>query len=233
MKYLAERSGKSYPGRAYTQVFVHGDALHSMAAGLTFLPEAYAQALAAKQPGALVGLTSELAHQWYGIGIASKDWSGLWLSEGVSAFLADTFLGQRLGNESYEKQIEHSRQIYNELRAEDKDRPLSDADWPAPQDPGGEIPAQKGVCFLYLVHGLVGDAAFWEALRLYTAAQWGHPATGEDFQNAFKAINTGESSPGKKTGAGRRKQSEKKNSPKTLDNLFDLWVYGIPDGVAK
>ena len=49
MHYLAERTGKHYPGQTYTQVFTHGDAIRSMAAGLTLLPESYAQGLG-KQP---------------------------------------------------------------------------------------------------------------------------------------------------------------------------------------
>jgi len=35
MRYLAERTGKHYPGQTYTQVFIHGDAIRSMAGGLT------------------------------------------------------------------------------------------------------------------------------------------------------------------------------------------------------
>jgi len=104
MHYLAERTGKHYPGQTYTQVFTHGDATRAMAAGLTLLPESYAQGLG-KQPEDLRLLASELAHQWYGIGIASRDWADLWLSEGVSAFLADAFLGQRFGKETYEREI--------------------------------------------------------------------------------------------------------------------------------
>jgi len=227
MSYLGERSGKPYPGQTYTQVFTHGDVIRSTAAGLTLLPESYAQGLG-KQPDTLWLLTSELAHQWYGVAIASKDWSDLWLSEGVSAFLADAFLGQRFGKESYEREIEHSRQIYNRWRAQGKDRPLSNTGWTTRQDADGEIPVHKGVCFLYQVDELVGDSAFWEGLRLYTSEQWDQAATSEDFQKAFEAINRGNRTTGKKGVVAVRK-----NGAKTLDNLFDLWVYGIPSGIAK
>jgi aminopeptidase N len=226
IRYLGERSGKRYPGQTYTQVFTHGDAIHSMAAGLTLLPESYAQALG--KPDALWSLTSELAHQWYGVGIASKDWSDLWLSEGVSAFLADAFLGQRLGLESYERAIEHSRQIYNQFRAQGKDRWLSYTEWTTRQEADGEIPTYKGAYFLYLVHELVGDSAFWEKLRSYTNMQWGQAATSEDFQKAFAGLGRDNPGTGKKGGGATRK-----SSASSLDNLFDLWVYGIPSGNAK
>jgi aminopeptidase N len=227
MRYLGERSGKHYAGQTYTQVFIHGGMTRSMAAGLTLLPESYAKELG-KQPDALWVLTSELAHQWYGVGIASKDWSDLWLSEGVSAFLADTFLGQRFGRESYDREIEHSRHIYNQFRTQGKDRSLSYTGWTTRQEADGEIPTHKGAFFLYLVHELVGDSAFWEGLRLYTSEHWDQAVTSEDFQKAFEATSRSNPRIGKKKGLAVGKKSAN-----TLDNLFDLWAYGIPSGIAK
>jgi aminopeptidase N len=231
MKYLAEQTGKHYPGQTYTLVSTHGDGSRSMAAGLTLLPESCTQGLG-KQPDSLWLLTSELAHQWYGVGIAVKDWSDLWLSEGVSAFLADAFLGQRLGKEAYEQEIQHSRQIYNQLRAEGKDRSLSDTGWTTRQEADGDLPKHKGASFLHLASVLMGDSAFWNGLRLYTSDQWGRAATSEDLQKAFDAVNTDNGSTGKEAGASKRKKNSK-NTPKPLDKLFDLWVYGVPNTGPK
>jgi len=227
MRYLGERSGKHYPGQTYTQVFAHGDAIRSMAAGLTLLPESYAQRLG-KQPDALWFLASELGKQWYGVGIALKDWSDLWLSEGVSAFLADTFLGQRFGQEGFRQGIEHSRQIYNELRTQGQDRSLSYTGWATYREADGEIPVHKAVCFLSLVHEVVGDSAFWERLRFYTGKRWNQAATSEDFQQAFGAMIGDDQRTVKKKGGAARE-----NSANTLDNLFGLWVYGIPNRTGK
>jgi aminopeptidase N len=233
MHYLAERTGKHYPAMTYTQVFAHGDAVRSMA-GLTLLPESYAQGLA--KPENLRLLASELAHQWYGVAIAVQDWSDLWLSDGVSAFLADGFLGQRLGKESYEREIQRSRQIFNQRHAEGKDRQLSGAEWTMRQEADGEIPEHKGAWFLYLANQLVGDNVFWNGLRLYTSDQWGHTASSEDLQKAFDAVNTGNRSAAKNgDGASGRKnkKSSAKNAGTPLDNLFDLWVYGIPNTTSR
>jgi aminopeptidase N len=232
MRYLAERTGKHYPGMTYTQVFTHGDAVHSMA-GLTLLPESYAQGLA-KQPEDLQLLAREMAHQWYGIGIDVKDWSDLWLSEGISAFLADSFLERRFGKVRYRREIQRSRQIFNQLHAEGTDRQLSGAEWTTRQEADGEIPEHKGAWFLYLVTQLVGDNAFWNGLRLYTSEQWGHAAASEDLQRAFDAVSTGDRSAGKKGGGtSGRKQKSAKNAATPLDNLFDLWVYGIASTTSR
>ncbi len=227
IRYLAERTGKPYPGPAYTQVFVHGDAARSLAGGVALLPETCAQGLS-KEPEKLWLLARVLASQWYGIGIAVKDWSDLWLSEGVSGFVADAFLGQRFGAEAYERGILRSRQIYDRLRAAGKDRPLSYTEWTTRQDAGGDIPLHKGVCFLYVVHELVGETVFWERLRVYTDAEWSEPASSEDLQNVFRGAI-----PEQRKGGQRGGRDRGKATAKNLGSLFDLWVYGIPPDTSS
>jgi aminopeptidase N len=231
LRFLAKRSGKRYPGERYTEVFLHGDTVRAVFARLALLPEAYGKASGNKQD-LLWLLTSELAQQWYGIEIAPKDWSDLWLSKGVSAFLADEFLGQRFGEESYERQIEQSRQNYNVLRAEGKDRPLSNSDWRTRQDLDEEVPVHKGICFLYSLNDLVGANAFSDGLRLYTDGHWGQTASSEDFQNAFRWVYSADGSKTKKTVKPYKGKGEgKRDPPETpLDRLFDLWVYGFASG---
>ena len=224
--YLAERTGKRYPGETYTQVLVHGDAVHSMAGGLTLLPESYAQELA-KQPDSLWLLTDALAHQWFGVAITAKDWSDLWLNEGISAFVAATYLGQRSGKESFEREVERSRQVYEQLRSAGRDRPLSDNGWTTHQQANGEIPEYKGVVFLYQVHQTIGDGAFWNGLRLYAGSEWEQAATSQDLQTALGAVGKGSPEPDKKGGRSKRGNSSSKGNPKSLGSLFDLWVYGI------
>ncbi len=194
MRYLADHTGKPYPDSTYTQVFCHGDVTHAMAAGVVLLPEA--------SEGDRRLIAGELAQQWYGVSITPKDWPDLWLSDGLSAFLADAFLG----DQAYEHAVEHSREIYNQLRMQGKDEPLADI-----ESTSRAIAIDKGVWFLYLLKQLVGDSGFWEALRAYTGGQWGHAATTEDFQSAFLTTRMGA-----------------KGSPKAVNNLFDVWVYGIP-----
>jgi hypothetical protein len=67
---------------------------------------------------------------------------------------------------------------------------------------------------------------------LYTSGQWGRPAASGDFQRAFDAVNTGNRGAGKKDDAAGRR-NKPKNSPKTLDKLFDQWVYGISDTKSR
>jgi aminopeptidase N len=202
LRFLAEKSGKPYPGDSYTQVFTRGDVMQEAAGGLTLLPESYAEGLE-KKPDDLWLLVHEAAHQWYGIGIPCRDWSDFWLSEGMATFLADAFLEQKYGKKRYEEEIAHSLAIYDELRKAGKDRPLSFHDWNTPQQAGGRLPYHKGVCFLALLRKHMGEAAFWSGIQAYTSANWGKPVTSEDFQRAMEAA-----------------------AKHSLAVLFDRWVYG-------
>jgi aminopeptidase N len=214
LKYLAERTGKPYPGSIYTQVVVHGNLARSMSGGLTLL----------SKPDDRWLLVSELAQQWYGESIASKDWADLWLSKGLSAFLADEFLGK----ERYEQEVEHSKKVYEQIRDQGKDRSLSDVEYKTREEADGEIPLHKGVWFLHQVKHLLGDSEFLEGLRLYTNGHWGQLVTSFDLQKAFDAVNRNPAPQGKERPEGKEsKKSKVKNGETPLDNLFDLWVYGM------
>ena len=200
LRFLAERSGKPYPGDTYTQVFTHGT-VEQEAVGMTLLPEAYAVTLAA-HPEDLWLLAHELAHQWYGIQILSKDWSDFWLSEGLSTFLADAFLERRFGKARYDREIADAKQTYDTLRTQGRDRPLYFTDWQTPQQAGGSLPYYKGAWVLAELRRQLTDEVFWRGLRAYTMAHWGNPVTSDDLQAAMQSA------------AG-----------KDLTKFFQQWVY--------
>jgi len=186
MKFLAERSGKAYPLDTYTQVFTHGT-VEQEAVGMTLLPEKYAADLA-QHPENLNLLAHELAHQWYGVKIVAKDWSDFWLSEGMATFLADCFLEQRFGKARYEHEIAESRQTYENLRAQGRDRPLFFTDWQTPQQAGGPLPYHKGAFLLAELRRLLTGEVFWRGLRAYTNAHWGGQVTSDDFESAMASV---------------------------------------------
>ena len=185
LRFLADRSGKPYPGDTYTQIFTHGT-VEQEAVGMTLLPESYIADLA-QHPDDLWLLAHELAHQWYGIAIPANDWSDFWLSEGMATFLADAFLEQRYGKARYEKEIAHSKQIYDNLRTQGRDRPLYFTEWQIPSQAGGSLPYHKGAWVLSELRRQLGDDVFWRGLRAYTTAHWGSPVTSEYLQAAMQS----------------------------------------------
>jgi aminopeptidase N len=204
MKFLVERSGKPYPLDTYTQVFTHGT-VEQEAVGMTLLPEKYAAGLV-KDTRNLNLLAHELAHQWYGVKILAKDWSDFWLSEGMATFLADAFLEQRFGKARYDREIADSRQIYDNLRAQGRDRPLFFTDWQTPQQAGGPLPYHKGAWVLSELRRTLTDEVFWRGLRAYTNAHWGSTVTSDDLEAAMASV------------AG-------KDLSKQLTKMFQQWIY--------
>ena len=186
MKFLMERSGKAYPLDTYTQVFTHGT-VEQEAVGMTLFPEKYAADMK-DHPEDLNLLAHELAHQWYGIQIVARDWSDFWLSEGMATFLADAFVEQRFGKARYEKEIADSRQRYENLRAQGRDRPLFFTNWQTPQQAGGPLPYQKGAFVLSELRRLLTDEVFWRGLRAYTNAHWGGQVTSDDLETALASV---------------------------------------------
>jgi aminopeptidase N len=179
MKFLTERTGKPYPLDTYTQVFTHGT-VEQEAVGMTLLPE--------KKADNLNLLAHELTHQWYGVKIVAKDWSDFWLSEGTATFMADAFLEQRFGKARYDHEIAESKQTYENLRGQGKDRPLFFTDWQTPQQAGGPLPYQKGAFVLSELRRVLTDEVFWRAIRAYTNAHWGGQVTSDDLEAAMSSV---------------------------------------------
>ena len=185
-RFLVEKSGQPYLEKIYTQALLKNGP-EQEAAELTLLPEKYGQTLLAK-PDDLWLLVHELAHQWYGIGIATRDWSDFWLSEGMASFLADVYLGEKFGAERYAKEIEAAHQNYEKMKADGKDRPLSFHDWNKPNEAGGRLPYDKGAWVLHLLRQQVGEESFWRGLRVYTKQNWGKQVTSRDFEKSMESI---------------------------------------------
>ena len=200
LRFFVTQTGIPYPGPAYTQALVQ-QGPEQEEAGLTLLPESYGQDLVSR-PDDLWLLAHELAHQWYGIGIACRDWSDFWLSEGMATFLADVFLGEQFGPERYTREIQEAKKTYEQLKAEGKDRPLSVHDWNAPKEAGGSLPYYKGAYVLHLLRQQMGDEAFWRGMRVYTKDNWGKQVTSRDFEKSMEAV-----------------------TDMPLKDFFDQWIY--------
>jgi aminopeptidase N len=224
MKYLADRTGKPLTSVSPTMLFVHGEVNRSFAGGLLHLPESIADHLDKRENAWLI--TDDLAQQWFGIAIGVKAASDLWLSEGIPAFLADGFVGRRFGVQAFKLNMESTRQVYFRFRSQGRDRALAEPALGAERNTGlkDEIAEYKGAWFLYLLDQLIGENVFWDNFRQFATDDWGQFATNQDLQNAFEGLSL--------AGPNAAKKKEKK-TPKTVDDLFETWVYGVPGDQPK
>jgi len=200
LQLFSDKSGVSYPSKTYSQILANGNPQQELG-DFTLLPNDYGDLLL-KQPDEEWLLAHELAHQWWGIGVACRTWSDFWLNEGVATFMADVFLGEQYGPARYAHEIEIARNMYNGLKVSGMDHPLCYTEWKSEKDAGGRLPYFKGALVLHLLKKQLGEEIFWKGFRAYTRQYWGKTATSRDFQLTMeKAART------------------------NLGGFFDRWVY--------
>ena len=182
--FFEENGGVRYPADRYTTVFAHGGVMQE-ARCFTLLPEDYLAALK-KDPDDLWLLAHELAHQWWGIGMAGRDWSDFWLNEGIATFMADAFLEHQFGRARYEKEIARSRKIFEDAVASGTSRPLHFTHWSQPREAGGPIPYHKGALFLDALRSRLGDTVFWRGFQEFTRSHMGQSVTSQEFEASME-----------------------------------------------
>ena len=185
MAFFEERAGLPYPGGSYTQALVAASAGQELA-GLSHLAAAYGRAALA-DPTATSLIAHELAHQWWGDLVTNRDWTHFWLNEGFATFMAAAYKERARGRDAYMADVDGWRRRVEQLRATGHDKPLVFPEWNRPTADDRAVVYQKGALTLHELRGLLGDGAFWTAVRAYTRTHAGRTVTSPDLQRAFEA----------------------------------------------
>ena len=132
----------------------------------------------------------ELAHQWFGNLVTPAWWDELWLSEGLTTWLADKVSDELGGAEDPELRAELARLA---ALAADDEEPRSIRRAIAPgddiDDRFDEIAYEKGGAVLEMVERLVHPEAMRGALRRYLAMHRDRSATSRDFLAALEGAS--------------------------------------------
>ncbi len=136
----------------------------------------------------------ELAHQWFGNQLTVRDWNELWLHEGFATYAEALWLEARDGTAAYHAYMnKHSNDccgFYGPIVP--------------PNNLFGDTVYFKGAWVLHMLRRVVGDAAFFGALRSLPSTpglEYGNFTTG-DVQRAFEDQSGGD-----------------------LSWFFDQWIY--------
>jgi aminopeptidase N len=149
-------------------------------------------------------VSHELAHQWYGDLLTTRDWANIWLNEGFAEFMQELF---REKDKGVDEGAVGRLEAHDQTRAADAAarRPLVYAQWIT--DPlelffSGHI-YPKGATVLMLLRHELGDSTFWRGMNRYTTRHaYGNVVT-EDFRRAME-----------------------ESSARDLSRFFRQWVYG-------
>jgi aminopeptidase N len=153
-------------------------------------------------------LSHELAHSWFGNLVTCRDWSHLWLNEGLATFMEAVWQEKLSGREGYLREMRANQTFF---MAEDLfryRRPLVHNRYRDPVQLFDSTTYKKGGFVIHMLRQQVGDETFWRALNLYLTARARQNVTTPDLQRAFEEA-----------------------SGQKLDWFFRQWVYqaGYPE----
>ncbi len=100
----------------------------------------------------------ELAHEWWGNLVTNSDWKDMWLHEGFGAYMQPLYVEHLQGPEAYQRYMRSSRRLVSGLPIAPRESQTSKGIYQAPI-------YTKGAWVLHTLRYLLGDEAFFRALR--------------------------------------------------------------------
>ena len=137
----------------------------------------------------------ELAHQWFGNSVGLASWKDIWLNEGFACY-AEWLWSEHSGRMSA---ADWARQFRRQLAAQPRDLIVGD---PGPASMFDDRIYKRGALTLHALRTVIGDAAFFDLLRVWTARHRFGTVTTQD----FRALAT-------------------ELSGQSLDRLFQSWLF--------
>jgi aminopeptidase N len=208
LELFSRLTGVRYPYEKYAQVVVDGfmwGGMENISATTMFAD------IIMDEPNAAIDdmdelVAHELAHQWFGDLVTTRDWTHLWLNEGFAMFMELVWTESR-------SEVEADRWRHDTLEGYLKEdgslyrRPIVTSTYPNTLMLFDSHTYNKGGLVLHMLRRTVGDTRFWAGVREYLARHQGQVVDTHDFAAAMRRA-TGD----------------------PLDWFFDQWLFraGFP-----
>jgi aminopeptidase N len=153
--------------------------------------------------GSLEALAAhEIAHQWFGDSVTQRQWHDIWLSEGFATYFCNLFFEHADGRAVFLGRMRNDRDDY--LKAQQKDpRAIYDPSIAELPKLLGPFTYEKGAWVLHMLRGIMGDRAFFAAVR--------------DYYSAYRDRNAG---------TGELRVIMERHAGQPLDWFFQQWIWG-------
>ncbi len=147
-------------------------------------------------------IAHELFHQWFGDLVTAESWAQIAMNESFASYGEALWEEHDEGKDKADYILDKNRRVYMMIPGNDKKK-LVRYHYSDPDDVFDAVSYQKGSLILHMLRNLVGDNAFFSALKLYLT------------QNKY---GTGE--------AAQLRLAMEKVSGKDLTEFFNQWFYG-------
>ena len=213
MRYFEEFTGIEYPYEKYDQIILDDFMFGGMEnITLTHNTDRTMHDQFAVPDQSSVGLVAhELAHQWYGNMLTTRNWANIWLNEGFATFLSRKYREYKFGID--EGEYIRYREMMSYYGADKRwHRPTVQHYYYYPMDLFDGHVYAKGSLIINMIHDFLGDEAFSRAIKYYTKLNQYKNVETQDLKKAIEEI-TGQN----------------------LDWFFKQWVYepGYPEYEVK
>lgn len=128
-------------------------------------------------------IAHETVHQWFGDSVTPARWSHLWVSEGFATYFTAVYMDARDGDGALRQAMEQGRERI--VGSDASNRPVVDER----PDLFGLLNSNsypKGAWILHMLRTLIGDEAFFGAVRAYYAQHRNGVADTEDVRRAME-----------------------------------------------
>jgi aminopeptidase N len=129
----------------------------------------------------------ELAHQWFGDLLTTRDWSHAWLNEGFATFFEMAFREADRGVDEYLYGIYGFINTYLKEYRERYARAIVENRYHDPSEVFDRHLYEKGGAVLHMLRGTLGEERFWRAIRHYVRENAERNVETIDFVRAIEA----------------------------------------------
>ena len=129
----------------------------------------------------------EVVHQWFGNSVTPADWPHLWLSEGFADYFGALFWAQTQDDAAFRERIDEMRARY--LASTTTDRPVVDDGVTNLLQLLNDNSYEKGALVLHMLRGVVGERAFFAAIREFYREHEGGLAETADLQRVMENVS--------------------------------------------
>ncbi len=212
VQFFSEKTGLKYPYAKYAQTMARdfGGGMENISA--TTQTDNMIHDARTELDQTSDGLQShELAHQWFGDYLTSRNWSDIWLNESFATYFQAMWDEHKLGRDDFlYKDVRANQREYFTAWKQGNRRPIVTKNYSNPDAVFDTYAYPRGGAVLHMLRRSLGEENWWRAINYYLHKYAHQPVETEQFRVAIEE-STGQS----------------------MDSFFDQWLYKMGHPVFR